>query len=151
MKFNKYYHKKNEDAFTSLNITPFIDLMLVLLVVFIVTAKDMFQGVNLNLPAPGSMIDKQVPNLNYVTISYTIDKKFYLNDQIEPVDIDDLITSLRNNDKIAKTQILLRGDASLAYGEIMKIIVTLKRLGYRNVLLVTQNGKEEILTPNVNH
>jgi biopolymer transport protein TolR len=118
-----------------INVTPFVDVMLVLLIVFMVTAPLLTVGVPIELPeSRGQQLQTSKEPL---TISVQRDGKVYI--QETEVQLSELATRLR---AIAKTgyeeQIFVRGDKGIDYGTVMKVMSRIKAGGFTKVSLVTE-------------
>jgi biopolymer transport protein TolR len=120
-----------------INVTPFVDVMLVLLIIFMVTAPLLTVGVPLELPkseanALGSNTQKEP-----LTLSVNREGKIYL--QEAEIGIDDVVTKLG---AIAKTgfdeTIYIRGDKDANYGALMKVMGKISAAGFRRISLVTE-------------
>ncbi len=119
---------------SEINVTPFVDVMLVLLVVFMVAAPLLTVGVPVDLP---NSLAKALPE-NTKPLSLTIDKdgKLYLQD--EAIDLNELVPRLkvifegRKDDRI-----YIHGDSSVDYGVIMKVMGRMNGAGFSRVALVT--------------
>ena len=119
---------------SDINVTPFVDVMLVLLIVFMVTAPLLSAGVPVNLPdanAKPLAIDKE-------PVSVTIDKdgRVFVKDTEVPV--DDLVSKLSAavNGNLDE-RIYIRGDRSVSYGTIMRVMGDINGAGFRNIGLVS--------------
>ena len=123
------------NAITEINITPFVDVMLVLLVVFMITAPMMTQGVQVSLP--------QVENTEVKTqedpIQVTIKEGGAVFVGVSEVDLENLpkklkaIKEVRNN-----AQILLLADKDVAYGSVMTVMSALQTAGLVDVSMLTE-------------
>jgi biopolymer transport protein TolR len=118
-----------------INVTPFVDVMLVLLIVFMVTAPLLTVGVPIELPeSHGQQLQT---NKEPLTISVQRDGKVYI--QETQVELSDLAVRLR---AIAKSgydeQIFVRGDKGIDYGTVMKVMSRIKAGGFTKVSLVTE-------------
>ena len=119
---------------SDINVTPFVDVMLVLLIVFMVTAPLLSAGVPVNLPradAKPLAVDKE-------PISVTIDKDGRIFIKQTEVPLDELVSKLTaavggNLDE----RIFIRGDRSVSYGAIMKVMGDINGAGFRNIGLVS--------------
>ena len=112
-----------------------MDLMCVLLIVFIVSAPIVFNGININLPSLSNGRIDFVENKEYVTISYTKDNLIYIEDS--NVNLDNLINTLNVKYKnLLNIQIFIKGDVDVKYGNIMLVMSLLNNSGYNNVTLV---------------
>ena len=126
---------------TEINVIPYVDVMLVLLVIFMVTAPFMIQGIDINLPEVNSQpIDKA--NLENITISINAEGKFYL-------DLDSLkgkaflISELKQEiQKILKNnsslEIYIRADKNVMFGEVAKLMSLLQDLKPDAINFITE-------------
>ena len=118
-----------------INVTPMVDVMLVLLIIFMVTAPLMTSGVSVDLPKT----DAQPLNSDSepLTVSIKADGSIFLQDQA--VDVGDLVAKLQ---AIAKNnperRIFVRGDKDLAYGRIMEVMGTITQGGFTKVALLAE-------------
>ncbi len=119
-----------------INVTPFVDVMLVLLIVFMVTAPLLTLAVPLDLPRADaqSMPDDNKP----LTISIDAEGAVFIED--EEVPMDDLIPKLaevlkaRDGDE----RIYVRGDEGIDYGRVIEVVSRINRSGFNKVALVTK-------------
>ena len=119
-----------------INVTPMVDVMLVLLIIFMVTAPLLVAGVPVNLPdARAKALDQdQKP----VAISLDADGRLFVNDaEIAPNDLPDTLTRIAARGGEEPPQILLRADEALDYGRVMRVMGELNRAGLNRVALVT--------------
>ena len=121
-----------------INVTPLVDVMLVLLIIFMVTAPLMTSGVSVDLPKTSAQ--QLNSDSEPLTVSIKADGSIFLQD--EAVEIGDLVTKLqaisKNN---PDRRIFVRGDKDLAYGRIMEIMGTITQGGFTKVaLLAEQTG-----------
>jgi biopolymer transport protein TolR len=126
-----------QSAFSEINITPMVDVMLVLLVIFMVAAPMMTSGVTVDLPKTNaSPIAGQDEPLN---ISVTPDGKIYLQkSQISVGDIQTKLNAIAGEKK--DTRIFVRGDKSVDYGRIMQVVGEINAAGFLKVALLTDTG-----------
>jgi biopolymer transport protein TolR len=117
-----------------INVTPFVDVMLVLLIVFMVTAPLLTVGVPVDLPktrAPALGQDREP-----LSISVTKDGKIYLQKQLVPQ--DELVPKLQAVSNNGYDQrIFVRGDTSANYGQVMIVMGMLSAAGFTHIGLVT--------------
>lgn len=119
---------------SEINVTPFVDVMLVLLIIFMVSAPLLTVGVPIDLP------DTQAKAMNAdtqpITVSVNNEGKVYL--QETEVAIDEVVPKLQ---AIAKTgyeeRIFVRGDKNADYGTVMKVMARISAAGFKNIGLVT--------------
>ena len=126
--------RKNRPV-SAINVTPMVDVMLVLLIVFMVTAPLLTVGVPINLPKVESQsLDAQREPLE---ITLNESSEIYIGDEI--IIFDELISKVRavagNNSDI---RIFLRADSNINYGEVMQILGALSTSGFLKIALVTK-------------
>jgi biopolymer transport protein TolR len=123
---------------SEINITPFVDVMLVLLIIFMVAAPMLTVGVPVELPdtAAKAMPDEQEPPL---TISITKDGLIFIQDtEVSDTDMIPKLTAIaaeRTNDKV-----FLRADGGLDYARVAAVMGALNAGGFNNIGLVTDAG-----------
>ena len=123
-----------------INVTPLVDVMLVLLVIFMVTAPIIQQGVQVNLPQAKSGAIPGTEELLVVTIAKN--GNVYLNDNA--MSLDELGKKLRAIRKLqADKQVYLRADQDVRYGIVMKTIAEIKQAGIERLGMVTRPTSEE--------
>ena len=119
---------------SEINVTPFVDVMLVLLIIFMVAAPLLTVGVEINLPntAAKALPSEEKP----LTLQIGADGELYLQDT--PIEIDELLPKLkaisleRENDKI-----FFKADEANIYDHIMIVLGLLSRAGFTNIAMVT--------------
>ncbi|MDC1184384.1 biopolymer transporter ExbD [Alphaproteobacteria bacterium] len=124
---------------SEINVTPFVDVMLVLLIVFMVTAPLLTVGIPVDLPkVKASVLTDQKDPLE---ITVKIGGEIYLGES--KVEVESLIPRLNAITELNKeARIYVRGDRVVAYGRIMEIMSLVNSAGYIKVALVTQNPKD---------
>lgn len=124
---------------SDINVTPLVDVMLVLLVIFMVTAPMLFSGINLKLPKTQKVNNVGLrPEL--VILSITESEQFYIGKIA--VTAKDLVPSILKQFKTNNTDVVyLRADYNLRYEKVAKLIASLKRAGVSNIALVTEVEK----------
>lgn len=117
-----------------INVTPFVDVMLVLLIVFMVTAPLLTVGVPIELPK--TQAKQMEGDSKPITVSVKKDGKIYLQDA--EVDADKLVSTLQAMAKEGLDErIFVRGDKDADYGTIMRVMGRLNSAGYKKIGLVT--------------
>ncbi len=124
---------------SDINVTPLVDVMLVLLVIFMVTAPMLFSGIDLKLPKTQKVNNVGLkPEL--VILSITESEQFFLGKNM--ISQRDLIPSILKQFKTNHTDVVyLRADYSLRYEKVAKLIANLKKAGVSNIALVTEVEK----------
>ena len=130
--------RRRSPAMSEINVTPFVDVMLVLLIVFMVTAPLLTVGVPVDLPktrAPALGQDKEP-----LSVSVAKDGKIYL--QKEVVSEDALVPKLQAISQNGYDQrIFVRGDKTVAYDRVMVVMGLLASAGFTHIGLVTDVAK----------
>lgn len=118
-----------------INMTPFIDVMLVLLIIFMVAAPLLTTGVPLDLPQTGAQslnLEKQP-----LVVSIKADGKVFLMET--EITLEELVPKLQAVSKTGPDErIYIRGDKSIAYGRVAEVMAVLTTAGYRKVALVNE-------------
>ena len=124
---------------SEINVTPFVDVMLVLLIVFMVTAPLLTVGIPVDLPKvkASALTDQKDP----IEITVKLDGSVYLGESI--VEVENLIPRLNAITNLnTEARIYVRGDRVVAYGRVMDIMSIINSAGYIKVALVAQNPKD---------
>jgi biopolymer transport protein TolR len=124
---------------SEINVTPLVDVMLVLLVIFMVTAPMLFSGIELKLPKTQKVSTLGLrPEL--VILSITAQEQYFLGK--DAITTKDLIPSILKKFQENKSDVLyLRADYGLKYEKVAKLIASLKKAGVSNIALVTEVEK----------
>jgi biopolymer transport protein TolR len=137
-------HKRRVMA--EINVVPYIDVMLVLLIIFMVTAPLLKQGVDVDLPqAPAKALDVDSPEP--VIISVDAKGLVFLNISPTaevPVDTTQLVEQVKN--ALAKQKnrpVMVRGDKNVIYQNVVDVLVNLQQAGIDSVGLVTEPGEQQ--------
>lgn len=125
---------------SDINVTPFVDVMLVLLVIFMITAPLLTVGVPVNLPQEKSppLSGDEEP----LTVTIDPQGKIYL--QETPVEIDELVPRLTAIAASGYDQrIYVRGDRDVNYGTVMAVMARMSEAGYKRLALVAEQPGQE--------
>ena len=121
--------------FSEINVTPFVDVMLVLLIIFMVTAPLLTVGVQVDLPE--SNADSIQSNDEPLEITILKDGTIYIQEtSIQLKELVPKLTAITNNN--LDTKIYVRGDAIIDYGKVMKVLGELSGSGFTKVALITK-------------
>ena len=125
-----------------INVVPYIDVMLVLLIIFMVTAPMLVQSVPVNLPDVDSTPTEIDPDDTTVMISVSSDGLYYVErgeEEPEPMSLTDVTDYAGKLLKAqADTRYMIRGDESVPYGKVVLLMGNLQGAGITNVGLVTE-------------
>jgi biopolymer transport protein TolR len=131
--------ERSGDAISQINVTPLVDVMLVLLVIFMVTAPILQQGVSVNLPrveaGPIEGNDEQL------VVTVTAREAVVLNDA--PMTLSDLQAKLRGIiSERPDRKVFLRADTDVRYGQVMKVLSSIRQAGVQKLGMVTEPPPE---------
>jgi len=131
---------RRRGGFSEINITPMVDVMLVLLIIFMVAAPMLTAGVQVDLPKASSQpLQGQDEPL---TVTIKKNRKVYI--QETPVAMDELGAKLHKiaHEKL-ETRIFVRGDKDVDYGSIMKVVGEVNSAGFSKVALITEQPADK--------
>ena len=121
---------------SEINVTPFVDVMLVLLIVFMVTAPLLTVGIPVDLPKvrATALTDKKDP----IEITVNLQGEVFIGESI--VEVENLVPRINAiTEQNTEARIYIRGDRVVAYGRVMEIMSIINSAGYVKVALITQN------------
>ena len=126
---------RNKRTISEINVTPFVDVMLVLLIIFMVTAPLLTSGIKINLPESSSVLKNEKKDPVTVSINskgeiFIQKKKFSKNQLIKKLSL------LKKNNQNLK--IYIKGDKKLDYGKVMDLMNLINQSGFKKVALVTR-------------
>ena len=126
--------RQTETSLSEINIVPFVDVMMVLLVIFMITAPVLQSGIEVDLPKT-----KTVKEINEVRLVITIDRaqRVYIGDT--PVNIHELGAQVRAHSTDPNHQaVYVRCDETVPFGSFTTVVDTLRQSGIQNINVVTQ-------------
>lgn len=132
--------QRNGTTISQINVTPLVDVMLVLLVIFMVTAPIIQQGVQVNLPQAkaGAIPGKE----EQLVVTITRNGRIYLNDN--PMTLAELGVKLRAIRQLQQDkEVYLRADQDVRYGVVMRTIAEIKQAGIEKLGMVTRPLSQE--------
>lgn len=124
----------NDDFVSDINVTPFVDVMLVLLIIFMVTAPMMTEGLDVELPKVETSETLQTED-DHIILTVKTDGSLFL-DEYETT-MSDLPSVLDINVRQAQRQLFVRADQNVPYGIVMQVMGKLRAAGIKDVGLVT--------------
>jgi len=129
------YGGKNNHLMSDINVTPFVDVMLVLLIIFMVTAPMMVQGVDVSLPETTSEPLSSTKELLVITIDSN--NKVYINDYQVTIDFlqEKLIKIFEGR---SDREVYLRADKGIPYGMVVRVMSEIKGAGVERLGMVTE-------------
>jgi biopolymer transport protein TolR len=135
------FEQESNDSISQINITPLVDVMLVLLIIFMVTTPILQQGVSVDLPevSAGPLTGKDEQQL---VVIVTRDGKVQLNDS--PLKVDELRQKLTAIMKQRPDRdVYLRADKNVPYGKVVEVMAAVRTAGVRKLGMVTEPLKDE--------
>jgi biopolymer transport protein TolR len=128
--------RRSRTPMSEINVTPLVDVMLVLLIIFMVTAPLLTAGVPVDLPDSRAKALGQEPQ--QVNLSLTRDGRLFLDKQeVLPGELADRLGALPRGGDGKPPQVTLRADKALDYGRVMAVMGELNRAGFNAISLVT--------------
>ena len=135
MSFGRLERSKGSEPMSEINVTPMVDVMLVLLVIFILTAPLMASSIKLDLPKSDAAKASDVPK--FVTLVVDKSGQIFLNDM--PITLDALKTSLSQTAaQNPDTEVQLRADQSVPYGKVVELMGAAQKAGLNRIGFVAE-------------
>jgi biopolymer transport protein TolR len=123
---------RNRDVLSEINVTPFVDVMLVLLVIFMVTAPLLQQGIDINLPRAKG---RDLPPEERITLTIKKHGTIYMNEN--PVTITEMGNKLKAVSKL-NPNVFLKADKDVPYGFVVEVMGEIKEAGIDKLGMVTE-------------
>jgi biopolymer transport protein ExbD len=128
----------DDKSYDDINVTPMVDLYLVLLLIFIIMTTAGVQGVKVNLPSAGAPSKMDGPKMQAITVDNSGNIKL----NAEPISLGDLETKLSAiKAKTPEFPLVVRGDSGTPYQSIMDVLDAIGRVGITNIGLATKPKK----------
>ncbi|SKA77646.1 biopolymer transport protein TolR [Paucidesulfovibrio gracilis DSM 16080] len=128
----------NDGLLAEINVTPFVDVMLVLLIIFMVTAPMLTQGVDVELPQTKAV--KNLPqDQEHMVLSIDVDGSIFLDEY--PVELDQLESMLAKHVTEQKKELFLRADQAVSYGLVVRVMGEAKAAGIESLGVVAEEPK----------
>ena len=138
-------NRKNDSLMSDINVTPFVDVMLVLLIIFMVTAPMMVQGVSVALPET-QQADTLSAEEEQLVITIDTNNVIRINDY--EVGIDSLKEKLEKIfENRSSRDVFLRADKSISYGQVVEVMAVIKGAGVEKLGMVTTQPAENKTAP----
>ncbi|NTV49828.1 MAG: protein TolR [Geobacteraceae bacterium] len=128
-------HNNNRAVMAEINVTPLVDVMLVLLVIFMVTAPMMQQGVQVNLPKAETKA--MTPAEESIVVSVDKNNKVFIDkDEVPAGELRTRLSTMVSTR--AKKEVFLKADAGVPYGEVVRTMADIKGAGIERLGMVTE-------------
>jgi len=124
--------ERDREVMSEINVTPFVDVMLVLLIIFMVTAPLLQQGIDVNLPKAKG---KDMPPEERIALVIKRDQKIYMNDT--PVTVGEMRRKLESISKM-NPNVFLKADRDVPYGLVVEVMGEIKEAGIEKLGMVTE-------------
>ena len=141
MSFGRLERTQGTQPMSEINVTPMVDVMLVLLVIFILAAPLLATNIKVDLPKTEATTSAQVPQF----VSLVVDKagQIYLNDK--PLPLEQLRTSLiQTASQNPETEIQLRADEAVPYGRVVEVMGVAQKAGLNRIGFVTDTTQSTL-------
>ncbi len=138
---SRFVRRRSYGAVADINIANLVDVVLVLLIIFMISAPLLQSGIEIDLPKTrAAVLDEETSG-----IILSIDDKggIYVNDVWRRP--EDLEGAIRQEMEVKRTEsIFLRGDSAIAYGVVIDVIARIKEMGIENIGLVTEHEEKKL-------
>ncbi len=138
---------KRRKPMGEINVVPYIDVTLVLLIIFMITTPMLQTGVEVDLPKAESATVEQKEGVPPIVISIKKEGQYFINvdgvtdDLVQPEEINARVEDVLSNNK--SPQVLINADKSVDYGSVVTVMASLKNAGVPNVGLMTKSDDDQ--------
>ena len=132
--FIKNRKKNSSDIISEINITPFVDILLVILIIFMVTAPMLDNGFDVNLP---TSTQNAIQSKESKTIIISLDEKSNIFYENKKFNLTQLSKELEKQNKTT-TNVFIKADSNIKYKEVIDLMSFLAKNGFSNISLITQ-------------
>ncbi len=140
MAFSPFDDPSSDEVIADINVTPLVDVMLVLLIIFMITTPMLHQGVDVQLPEMTSAETLPLPEEDPVVLTVTRDQVVFVRD--EPVHIDRLVERLLPElETRGSRTVFMKADRTVPFGEVTTVLDVLNQAGVTNVALVVEPAR----------
>jgi biopolymer transport protein TolR len=138
MSFGRLERSKSAQPMSEINVTPLVDVMMVLLVIFIITAPLLASSIKLDLPKTDAAKPSEVPK--FVTVVVDKSAQVFLNDKL--IELPALAQSLQQSAKAnPDTEVQLRADEAVPYGKVVEVMGLAQKAGLNRIGFVAEPKK----------
>ena len=144
-----YKQRQRRKPMAEINVVPYIDVMLVLMIIFMITAPMLTQGIKVELPQANANPVESDENAEPLVVSVDADGNFYVaigDKQDQPIGAQQLMTKvqavLRRNPKV---QVMVKGDSEANYGQVVTVMALLQKAGAPSVGLITKQAEQDVV------
>ena len=124
---------------SDINVTPFVDIVLVLLVIFMVVTPMLQEGIQINLPQAKNTAKTDDDEAAAITVALKDDRIIYI--QRKPIPADQYLAEMREiYDRMPDKSVLIKADRSMSYGDVRRVMVETNEAGFGEVKLVTDKA-----------
>jgi TolR protein len=139
------YYRRRRRRLSEMNVVPYIDVMLVLLIIFMITSPLLSRSIEIELPTVRQaepVIPKQT---RFIIVTLDAQGRLFLDENKQVLTMSELLTRVAALVVYApNSQVLIRGDSRLAYGDVVKVMSLLQEAGVEKVGLLTKMNKKVI-------
>lgn len=141
------FKRQRRKPMSEINVVPYIDVMLVLLIIFMITAPMLTQGIQVNLPqVDGNPVETPDENSEPLVVSVDAEGLFYIaigDKQDQPIDAQLLMAKVQAVlRRSPNTPVMVKGDSAVNYGQVVYVMTLLQQAGASSVGLITKQPED---------